>query len=154
MIIVILLISLVALGIGSWADREYDSSFGEGVGFLGAFGTVASLIALICLSISVSNLKFIDQKIDMYQTENAYIEEQVAGCIKQYQEYEKDIIADVSSENALSVITLYPELKSDTLVSAQIEMYISNNQAIKVLKEKKIDGEVKRWWLYFGGDTD
>lgn len=154
MIIVILLISLVIFAVSLYIYEEWScDEFGAGM-LLGIVGTIISSIALASLLVSVSNLKVIDEKIDMYQAENAYIEEQVAGCIKQYQEYERDIIADVSSENALSIITLYPELKSDTLISAQIEMYISNNKEIKELKEKKINGEVKRWWLYFGGELD
>ena len=49
------------------------------------------------------------------------------------------------------LVTLYPELKADTLVAKQIEIYTNNNQKIKELKEQKLYGKVYKWWLYFGG---
>lgn len=47
-------------------------------------------------------------------------------------------------------VALYPELKSDTLVQSQIEVYVENNKAIKELKSSAINASVYRWWLYFG----
>ena len=58
---------------------------------------------------------------------------------------------EVSPESAVTMVSLYPELKSDSLVQAQIEVYVENNKTIKYLKDKQIKGDVYRWWLYFGG---
>jgi hypothetical protein len=44
---------------------------------------------------------------------------------------------------------MYPELKSDTLVQNQMNIYVANNQKIKDLKEQQINYEVSKWWLYF-----
>ena len=57
---------------------------------------------------------------------------------------------EVKPENYITLVSLYPELKADALVSKQIEIYISNNEKIKELKEFKINGSIYRWWLYFG----
>jgi hypothetical protein len=131
-----------------YADGE---SLGFGIGFTGACISVISLIAVICLGISVSQLKVIDDKIAMYQEENTKIEQQIADVVKGYQKHEKDIFENVTPESAVTLVSLYPELKSDTLVQSQIEVYVANNCEIKSLKAQQINGDVYRWWLYFGG---
>lgn len=123
-------------------------------GFCIAFGMVCGLIALIVtviLCFCVANSSVIDEKIAMYQEENTKIEEQIAETVKQYQQYETDIFTEVASDSSITLVALYPELKSDTLVQSQIDVYIENNEKIKSLKEDKICDSVNRWWLYFGG---
>jgi hypothetical protein len=152
MIIVILAIclGLIALGIFCLVEN-HDMAGGIATG-AGIMGFIISLIVCICLIISVSGLGVIDQKIEMYQEENTKIEEQIAATVKQYQEYETDIFTAVSpDESSIVLVSLYPELKADTLVQSQIEIYTANNEKIKSLREQKINGTVDRWWLYFGG---
>ena len=83
--------------------------------------------------------------------ENQKIETQIAETVQQYQEYESGIFTEVAPESSVILVALYPELKADTLVQKQIEVYVANNEKIKELKESNITGDVKRWWLYFGG---
>lgn len=100
--------------------------------------------------ICVLNRVNIDQKIALYEEENAKIEQQIAATVKQYQEYESGIFTDVAPESSITLVALYPELKSDTLVQSQIEVYVENNNTIKELKSTAINASVYRWWLYFG----
>lgn len=151
MIIVVLVICIGLIALGYWLTENTECEFtGVATTVVGGLGLIISLIALIAFSVNVSNLKVIDQKIDMYQEENVHIENQIAECVKQYQEYETGIFTEVKSESVMTLVALYPELKSDVLVAKQIEVYIANNEKIKELKETKIDGAVYRWWLYFG----
>ena len=53
-------------------------------------------------------------------------------------------------ESSITLVSLYPELKSDELVKKQIAVYQENNKKIINLKEKQIDANVAKWWLYFG----
>ena len=55
---------------------------------------------------------------------------------------------DVADMVALS---LYPELKSDKLIEKQISTYVNNQEQINVLKATKLEVELSKWWLYFGG---
>jgi hypothetical protein len=71
--------------------------------------------------------------------------------VKDYQEYESGVFADAGSESAITLVSLYPELKADQLVSSQLDIYVQNNEMIKSLKLEKINADVVRWWLYFGG---
>ena len=90
----------------------------------------------------------------MYQEENTKIEQQIANVVCQYQQYETEIFITVAPEDSVSLVALYPELKSDKLVQEQINIYVANNEKIRELKEEQINGNVLRWWLYFGGNDN
>ncbi len=150
--IIVFIVALIGLFIAGVMISDGDvDSFGFATSIVSVIAFVACLIAVLVLSVQVSNLKVIDQKIEMYQEENAKIEEQISETVKQYQEYESGIFTEVAPESAVTLVALYPDLKADTLVQKQIEVYLENNEKIKGLKEEKISGSVKRWWLYFGG---
>lgn len=155
MILVILAIFIAITVVGAIADakRSYSIS-GALVAIFGAVGGIVALVAAIILGITTRELIVIDDRIEMYQEENAQIEQQIADVVEQYQKYETDIFMEVAPESAVSMVALYPELKSDSLVQAQIEVYVANNNMIKDLKDQQIKGDVYRWWLYFGGGGD
>lgn len=157
MTILLLVLGIAALitGVVIYYNGNFRSADEEIIGITtGAIGgcvAIVSLIAVLILGVEVSNLSVIDEKIAMYQEENTKIEEQIVDVVEGYQKYETDIFEKVTPESAVTLVSLYPELKSDTLVQSQIEVYINNNNYIKTLKEDKINGDVYRWWLYFGG---
>jgi len=152
MIILLLIIFIIMAAIGIWLNTDTDFEYSGGaMGVVGLLGAVASFIAMVSLIIGVSNLTVINEKIAMYEQENQKIETQIAETVQQYQEYESGIFTEVAPESSVTLVALYPELKADTLVQKQIEVYIANNEKIKELKESNITGDVKRWWLYFGG---
>lgn len=148
MILVILAVCIGIIVVGFLVD-EFEASFWlVGLGTIMCFITI---IATVILGVSISKAKTIDERLVMYEEENAKIEEQVAAVVTQYQEYETDIFTEVAPDSAMTLVALYPDLKSDTLVQSQITLYTDNNAKIKQLRENKIMVSVKRWWLYFGG---
>lgn len=114
-----------------------------------AFCIIFVIIALI-MGIYVSGLNVIDSKITMYDDENKVIELQIDELVKRYMNYEAGTLKEFKGNDSIALVSLYPELKSDTLVKSQISVYVSNNKKIKRLKEQKIEGSVYKWWLYFG----
>jgi hypothetical protein len=157
MIFVIMAIFLV-IAIAGFVAYVYTDS--EGFCVLGVFGSIATAIvimAAIALGAECINLRTIDSKIAMYEEENTRIEAQIDVAVKEYMAHEKDIMSDASpetpaeSETSIVLVSAYPELASDTLVQKQLAVYTSNNEKIKELKEDKINGAAKQWWLYFGG---
>ena len=120
------------------------------VSVISAIIAIVAFITFIVLCVKVSELGVLDQKIQMYEEENARIEAQISEAVTQYQAYEKEVFVEVAPESAVTLVALYPELEADTLVQKQVEIYIKNNQTIKGLKEKQINGTVLKWWLYFG----
>ena len=141
---------LMVIG-GSILYDKFDTDAYCNLAILGVALGFVSFIAIIVLGINVKSLSVIDDRIAMYEEENARIEQQVADVVEQYQKYETDIFMEVAPESAVTMVSLYPELKSDSLVQAQIEVYTENNKTIRDLRDKQIKGNVYRWWLYFGG---
>ena len=153
MILVILTFGILMITLGTVLYYKLDSGEDEIGTILQIVGTVATIIStivaivlLVCVLIRVN----IDKKIALYEEENTKIEQQIADTVKQYQEQETGIFTEVSPEDSITLVALYPELKSDTLVQSQIEVYVENNKAIKELKSSAINASVYRWWLYFG----
>lgn len=153
MILVILVIGIlmVTLGIVLYDKLDYGKDkIGKIFQIIGTVATIISTIVTIVLLVCVLNRVNIDKKIALYEEENTKIEQQIADTVKQYQEYETGIFTEVAPESSITLVALYPELKSDTLVQSQIEVYVENNKTIKELKSSAINAPVYRWWLYFG----
>lgn len=149
MILVILMFLLIWC-VASWFIDGYGNFDGLIGIFLGSIPLVIGVIVAISLAVQVSNLSVINEKIAMYEQENAKIEQQIETAITAYQQHEKDVFTEVKPDSFIQLVSIYPELKSDTLVKEQIKTYQSNNKKIKDLKVTAINGNVKRWWLYFG----
>ena len=152
MILVILGVCVGLLVLGVILYDILDMDFGIYLEVGSGIACVIAAIMAVILIVDVSTLSVIDEKIAMYQEENTAIEEQISAVVKQYQEYESEIFEESAKNVEADIIlaSLYPELKSNTLVQSQIEMYVANNNKIKELRESKISGSVSRWWLYFG----
>ena len=153
MILVILVIGIlmVTLGIVLYDKLDYGKDkIGKIFQIIGTVATIISTIVTIVLLVCVLNRVNIEKKIAIYEEENNKIEQQIADTVKQYQEYETGIFTEVAPESSITLVALYPELKSDTLVQSQIEVYVENNKTIKELKSSAINAPVYRWWLYFG----
>lgn len=138
-----------------------------GVGLLILFAVLDSLddvafCAVILIIVSIITFGYnaymihqcnyvIPAQIAMYEEENALIEEKVSNTVAKYMEYEKDIFIEVSpDDDAFTLISLYPELRSDTLVSNEIEIYVNNNEKIKELKSEALSISNYKFWMYFG----
>lgn len=121
---------------------------------LGTAGCAIVAIAALIVGITYSHRAIIDQRIEMYETENLQIEERISTAVDGYMTYESDTFDKYDHDDALGLVTLFPELKSDSLISKQIDAYMENNKQIKALKEEKLSYKVCAWWLFFGGGED
>ena len=99
---------------------------------------------------SLATAHAIDEKILMYQERNESIEQSVGNAVRAYMDYEEETYSELSNKDAMSMVYLYPELKSDQLVQKQIDIYVSNNNNITRLREQQIDLAQDKWLLYFG----
>ena len=137
--IVFLIITIISISI----DDE--------VAFIPMLLLIGSLILIVVSAVYVVDGRVIDNKIAMYQEENKAIETQMDVLVDKYMDYESKTFGDLKGESSITLVSLYPELKSDELVKQQIMVYTDNNDKIKQLKEKKINISTWKWWLYFGG---
>lgn len=134
---------------------DCDEPLGVGGIFMIIIGAIATIAVVIVTLVQVNSLveiSTIDERIAMYEEQNAEIEGQIETVVKQYQEYESGIITEVGDkESYITLVSLYPDLKADELVSKQIEVYLNNNKTIVGLKNQLLNEKIYRWWLYFGG---
>ena len=147
MVLLTLLLFIICL-IGAEKSSYNEEAYG-GLAFIFGFVWVFGLFIFGVLLFRASYV--IPSKIAMYEEENARIESQISSTVQHYMEYEKDIIYKVSDdESAIELVSLYPELSSDTLVSKEIETYVKNNDAIKELKNAELNKPIWKFLLFFG----
>ena len=128
-----------------------NEDLAEGFGILGC---LIGFIALIGIFVNIGFLVYgrtLDDKIAMYEQENAAIEQSVDVLVKDYYRHESDTYSSLTPENAVLFASAYPELQSNELATKQLEIYVENNNKIKGLKEDQINLSKTRFWLYFGG---
>ncbi len=132
---------------------QYDDYFSEDDPTFGCELATTGILIFICIGISFLTTSFtIDNKITLYEEQNRVIEERIATMIENYIEYENTTFISMKpSEDAVTTISMFPELNSNTLVKAQIETYYNNQQKLLQLKQERIDLKIWSWWLYFGG---
>lgn len=116
------------------------------------FGVISFVFLLteVFLVIDVVDGSKSKEVIAMYEQENDEIENRIAEIVNNYMQYETGTFQEFKPDEAIAIVSLYPELKSDELVSKQIDIYVSNNEKIKELKETDIRLSTKKWLLYFG----
>lgn len=126
-------------------NKDWDSA-----GSFCTIGFAVCLITIVVLSWSIVSGYTLESKINMYTEENQNIEEDMNILVEQYMNYESDTYGNLKNESSITLVSLYSELKADTLVEKQIEIYTENNKEIKELKEKIINISNYKWLLYFG----
>lgn len=145
LLVVFIFITAVCFFLGSIMD-----STGWTVG--GIFSLIIAAICLIvciCLGISVATADTIDAKIEMYEAQNAEIEEKIDSLVENYMSFETETYEKFKNEDAIALVSLFPELKSDELIQQQLSIYVNNNSKIIKLKEDKINIEKEKWMLLF-----
>lgn len=150
MILVILAVCIGLIALGAWIIWQDFVGTGAISCAAGILGVIICIIVICCLICGINDCSVADERIAMYEEENAKIEADVENAVMQYQQYETGVFTQLTPDSTVTLVSLYPELKSDTLVQKQLEVYIANNEKIKELKETKIYGRVYKWWLYFG----
>ena len=148
MAIIFGVLAVIHLGIAIYAFHKDDKVF------------LFSLLFCIYVAIAVEIIGYnadtllkasdCDVRISMYEEQNAKIEKQVSVAVDKYMSHEAETFKNAKSESSITLVTLYPELKSDALISKLIDTYTSNNEKIVKLKNEKIVAHRAKWWIYFG----
>lgn len=150
MIILILAILITFCVIGKIIDVKAKNDTGYFICLFSGILIVICLIVALIVGISITETNYVDEKIALYQVENDRIENEISTIVENYKDYEITTFTKIKGKDATTLVTLFPELKSDELVKKQINIYNSNKKKIVSLKEKKINIKPYRWWLYFG----
>lgn len=156
MLILIILIALICTGFGCYFYNKSFKIQRDISPIYETFFIIALIIGIVAIPASAKLTNYIvegtlhNDMIEMYQEENEVIEKEVSIIVNNYQNHEKEVFTNVKTNSPITLATLFPELKSNELVSKQINLYMTNNEKIKELKTKKLNIKVYAWWLYFG----
>ena len=134
------------------ATVKLVNSYDEEIAIVTGFGAVIVGIAVIIVTVCLFDVTYrTDKMIQIYTEENEEVEKKLENAVQNYMQYEKDIMISVSpGTDTISLISLYPDLKSDKLVESEIETYISNNDKIKELRAGKTYKSTYKFLLFFG----
>lgn len=138
-----------------YRHEKHKNNSSSDLDMLGVVLILVNFIPLAVLGLLLSNLyedQGVDQKIKMYETQNQQLERKIDVTVKSYMNHEKDTYKEFKAGDGMALINTYPELRSNELVKEQMNTYQSNNRKIAKLKEKEIDCNVTKWWVYFGGE--
>lgn len=148
-----ILIFIVGFLLVLFASRMDRAGHNVMPGVFCGFGVVliasSFLLGFNCLLKIVSEID-IDERLFIYEEQQAEIENQVSLVIESYKDYENIMFDRPDTYNPMILISTYPELKTDTLMQKQCDLYIANNQKICELKEEKIKLQRYKYLLYFG----
>lgn len=148
MAILCFVLAIICIVVYARLSKKYD------VEWINAFTIIFIALAVLFCLLGIPGTidsRYTDQKIQMYQEENEKIEEDVSVIITQYMKHENETFNMSKIKSSTVLIQMYPELKSNELVSKQIDIYNENNKKIKKLKLEKIKNQKAKFYLYFGG---
>lgn len=121
--------------------------------FVGAILSVvvAIIFGFMTLGVSIAYIDIfnVDNKIEIYIEENKKIESDVSIAVGNYQTHENSTFKEII-DNPTALAVVCPELKSNELISKQIDLYIKNSQKIKDLRLAKTSKDVYEFLLYLG----
>lgn len=144
------LVMILGILLGFWAICLMNDT-GAVIGSIGAILVAGATLFGVFYIGDCAESRIIDEKIAVYQEENDSIEKDIESVIEQYMQHEKEVFKAAKVDSAITLVQLFPNLKSDALVKQQLEVYQNNNEQIKKLKTRKLECEKSKWLLYFGG---
>lgn len=151
MLIVFCVILIILIAIGLTINDFVDTPVGSFLSFIFSVSLVICIIVGIYMMDDIAEGKVIDEKIAVYEQENEKIETAIDVLVKEYMtQEEKIMIKTANKESLITLVQLYPDLKSNDLVKKQMDIYVNNNKKIKKLKTKKLNISKTKWWLYLG----
>lgn len=123
-------------------------------GVLGAIFTIVFGIWTLWNIITVASGFGIQEKIEIYENQNAQIEQSIDAAVKAYCEHEQITYVQMSDGAVALIAAAYPELASSELVKTQMEVWTSNSNELKELKSRLVDFHRAQYFLYFGGELN
>lgn len=121
-------------------------------GVLGAVFAIIFGIWTLWNIIIVASGFGIQEKIEIYEEQNAQIEHSIDAAVKAYCEHKQITYTQMSDGAVALVAAAYPELASSELVKTQMEVWTFNTHELKELKSDLVDFHRAQYFLYFGGE--
>lgn len=142
-IFVALLVLLVFLVV-----MDYDNELSFALCCIAIVGMILSGIGITWSIAHIGDGIIAADKIKSYEEGKIRIEKEMGTMVNAYMDYEKDNVKRVSDKDAVSYVTVIPELKSSDLVKQEMALYADYDKRIMKLKEKQADAKFAKFLLY------
>lgn len=153
MVTLLLFIALGLIVLAEVMDNHMKFDFFAVIpGVLGVVLSIVFGIWTVLNIIIVASGFSIEEKIQIYEEQNAQIEQSIDAAVKAYCEHEQITYTQMSDGAIALVAAAYPELASSELVKTQMEVWTSNSYELKKLKSDLVDFHRAQYFLYFGGE--
>lgn len=116
-------------------------------------GIIAGLLVFVVLYLGVSYIDSmtIEEQITLCEQNNETLENQISIVIDHYLAHEKQTLVNLKPEEKIMLASVaYPELKSNTLIQQQIDLYQKNKEKTYNLQTQKLNKKIYAWCLFFG----
>lgn len=150
---------LLAIALGFVLLAEFIDGSTNKFGFLAVVPGVLGAVFAIIFGVwtlwnifTVASGFGIQEKIEIYEEQNAQIEQSIDAAVKAYCEHEQITYVQMADDAVALVAAAYPELASSELVKTQMEVWTSNSSELKDLKSDLVDFHRAQYFLYFGGE--
>lgn len=144
MVSLLLILCIIAAIIFAHYDLVFSSIFS---------GIIAGILAFAVLFLGVTYIDSItiDEQIMLCKQNNETLENQISKVIDHYLAHEKQTLVNLKPEEKIMFASVaYPELKSNTLIQQQIDLYQKNKEKIYNLQTQKLNKKIYAWCLFFG----
>ena len=128
--------------------QEYDGAIPVALGVIAIVGMLSSLIAILWAVLCFGDGITAADKIKSYEERKVRIEKEMGTMVNAYMDYEKDNVKRISDKDAVSYVTVIPELKSSDLVKQEMALYADYDKRIMKLKEQQADTKLAKFILY------
>lgn len=128
--------------------QEYDDELSFAVGCIAGGGMIISGLVIIMSIACIGGGATATDKIKSYEQGKVRIEKEMGTMVNAYMDYEKDNVKRISDKDAVSYVTVIPELKSSDLVKQEMTLYADYDKRIMELKEKQADAKFAKFLLY------
>jgi hypothetical protein len=128
--------------------KDYNDELSFAVGCVAVGGMILSGLLIAFSICSIWDGAVAADKIKSYEQGKVRIEKEMGTMVNAYMDYEKDNVKRVSDKDAVSYVTVIPELKSSDLVKQEMALYADYDKRIMKLKEKQADAKFAKFLLY------
>ncbi len=151
MLIIILIFSIILIAIGIWCNHVvYDDVEITISKYIGGFILSTSILIILGGSAMVSQESSINEQLSYYNQINEQIEVDIQFIIDEYVEDHYNGNKKTDSTNIIIELQVYSSLKSNEGVANLLKIYTNNKAQIEELRNKKLEINTWKWWLYFG----
>jgi hypothetical protein len=128
--------------------KDYDDELSFTIGCIAVGGMIISGLIIAWSVCGIWDGAVAADKIKSYEQGKARIEKEMGTMVNAYMDYEKDNVKRVSDKDAVSYVTVIPELKSSDLVKQEMALYADYDKRIMKLKEQQSDAKFAKFLLY------